>query len=121
MYTATLQCGMLLTYEARNFLPALQDVVPCRRHGYCAVQAIGASSGRSTWHRRRRRAVPRDKDEMLEWLQEHPVTTVHVLRRHRFTLKLVTDAQRDGTVQVDLASGEVVYLPARARTASRAS
>jgi len=121
MYTATLHCGLLLTYEAREFVPALQDVVPCRRHGYCAVQAIGESVGRVTWHRRRRRAVPRDKDELLEWLQEHPVTTVHTLRRHRFTLKLLTDAQRDGTVHVDLVSGEVVYLPARGRSASRAS
>src|SRR3712207_3895951 len=111
MYTATLRCGILLTYEAPDFVPGLQDVAPCRRHGYCAVQALGQSNGRSTWHRRRRRAVPRDKDEMLEWLQEHPVTTVHALRRHRFTLRLLTDAQRSEEHTSELQSRQ--YLVCR--------
>ena len=37
MFTATLRCGTVLTFEARDFLPAGGDPVPCPWHGYCGV------------------------------------------------------------------------------------
>jgi hypothetical protein len=30
MFTATLQCGRVLSYEARSFQPEPGDLVPCR-------------------------------------------------------------------------------------------
>jgi len=37
MFTATLRCGTVLSYEAPHFRPDSGDLVPCRHHGYCAV------------------------------------------------------------------------------------
>jgi len=104
-YAATLGCGSVLTYEASSFLPDVGEVVPCRRHGFCEVVVRDHSDGRS---RGRTGAVPpRSQRELLAFLGGWRVTTVHVLRRRRFTLRVVLEAQRAGLVDVDLVSGRV--------------
>ena len=108
MFTATLQCGTVLTYEARGFVPAAGDVVPCRRHGYCAVTLTGGTSGGRGWLPRSRR---RSQDELLQWLTEQRGATVHALRRERFTLRMVALAERAGLVDLDLVSGRVTLPP----------
>jgi hypothetical protein len=104
MYTATLRCGTVLSYEARNLVPATDEVVPCRRHGYCTVDGDAGTSGRG---RSRHRAAPRVQAELLGWLSRRPVTTVQALRRHRFTLRLIVGAHREGHLDVDLDTGRV--------------
>ena len=106
-HTATLCCGVVLEYEARTFLPRAGEVVPCRSHGYCSVASI--ENGALT-----RdlcvlpRSAPRTQSELLEWLSERPVTTVAALRRQRFTLRMLTLAQRAGLVDVDVEAGSVI-------------
>src|SRR5688572_13627940 len=98
MFTATLRCGTVLSYEAPTLRPDPGDVVPCRHHGYCAVQsASGPASGGALSPRGR----PRAQSELLEWLRGQSETTVHALRRHGFTLRMVAAAERDGLVDVD--------------------
>jgi hypothetical protein len=107
MFIATLRCGTVLTYEARNLLPASGERVPCRRHGYCAVHEVGTREAPTTAAAARPRARPRAQYELAEWLRERPVTTVHALMRERFTLRMVAAAEREGLVTVDLEAGRV--------------
>jgi hypothetical protein len=123
MFTVTLGCGEELSYEARSFLPKVGDLVPCRHHGYCTVGMAGShntqhvgSSGPST-----RRARPRAQRELTEWLRQRPVTTVHALRRHRFTLRMIAVAERDGLVDVDLRTGRVAIRPTGVQLSDAAS
>ena len=107
---ARLGCGVVLTYAASSFVPEVGAEVPCPRHGYCAVAA------RETIRRRRRSSLvpsPRSTGEMAEFLSERPVTTVHVLRSQRFTLRIVAAAQKEGLVDVDLLSGRVALRDRR--------
>jgi hypothetical protein len=105
VFTATLSCGTVLSYEARTFCPGPGDVVPCRHHGYCAVQlASGGGSGGAFSRRARSRA----QRELLDWLRGRSETTVHALRRRGFTLRMVVAAERDGLVDLDLRAGRVV-------------
>ena len=105
-YAATLSCGVVLAYEAHTLLPAVGEAVPCHRHGYCAVSMRG--SMRPQRSRTSRAARPRrSQEELLAFLSYCPVTTVHVLRRNRFTLRTVAAAQRDGLVEADLVEGRV--------------
>jgi len=104
MVTATLRCGTVLSYEAPTFRPAPGDLVPCRRHGYCAVQQTSGSPGGGTFSRRGR---PRAQSELREWLRGRTETTVHALRRRGFTLRMVAAAERDGLVVLDLPAGRV--------------
>jgi hypothetical protein len=106
MFTATLRCGTVLTYEAPDLVPLPDDLVPCRHHGYCVVGGTSSSAGGAAG-RLRRRAARREQGELLEWLGRSPVTTVHVLRRQRFSLRLIAQAERDGDLDVDLATGKV--------------
>jgi hypothetical protein len=104
MFTATLRCGTLLSYEAPTFRPDPGDLVPCRHHGYCVVQSMsGAASGGAFSTRARRRA----QSELLDWLRGRSETTVHALRRQGFTLRMVAAAERDGLVDLDLCAGRV--------------
>jgi hypothetical protein len=107
MNTATLRCGTRLSFESREWVPQVGDVMPCRRHGFCAVDSASAE-GRPWLGRPGGRARPRAQRELEEWLRLRPVTTVHALRRHRFTLRMVAAAERDGLVDVDLLTGKVV-------------
>jgi hypothetical protein len=107
MHTATLCCGTVLHYESRSFVPALGERVPCRRHGYCDVDRHGVGTHNRSRRPRPRRAQPRARDELLTWLGNRPVTTLHTLRRHRFTLRMVAAAERDGLIAVDLETGRV--------------
>ncbi|MBB3085571.1 hypothetical protein FHR93_003798 [Geodermatophilus sabuli] len=108
MFTATLRCGTVLSYEARTFRPEPGDLVPCRHHGYCIVQLTGgpASGGALST-----RARPRAQSELREWIRGRSETTVHALRRHGFTLRMVAAAERDGLVDVDLRMGRVAIRP----------
>lgn len=107
MFTATLRCGTVLTFEARDFLPASGDHVPCPRHGYCGVHEVGRGRGPTAPGPALPRARPRAQHELEEWLRDRPVTTVHALKRERFTLRMVAAAERDGLVTVDLEAGRV--------------
>jgi hypothetical protein len=107
MYTASLVCGTELSYEARDFLPATGETVPCTRHGYCIVQHVDRSGPAAPSRRRRPRAEPRAQEELLEWLRGRSTTTVHALRRQRFSLRMIVTAERDGHVAVDLETGRV--------------
>jgi hypothetical protein len=107
MNTATLRCGTLLTFEARTFVPAVGAVVPCRNHGFCAVES-NDQAGRAWLGRPRGRARPRTQRELQECLRHQPTTTVHALRRQRFTLRIIAAAERDGLVDLDLLTGKVV-------------
>jgi hypothetical protein len=104
VFTATLRCGTVLSYEARTFRPDPGERVPCRHHGYCAVQLTsGAASGGAVPTRAGRRA----QSELVEWLRGRSETTVHALRRQGFTLRMVAAAERDGVVDVDYRVGQV--------------
>jgi len=109
-YSATLNCGLVLTYEAFTLLPGVGEVVPCYRHGYCTVNELGVVNFPA--RRDPSRARPRrSQEELLAFLSHCPVTTVHVLRRNRFTLRTVAAAQREGLVEVDLVAGRVALRP----------
>jgi len=102
---ARLGCGLELSYAAPSFVPDVGANVPCPRHGYCAVAA------RATSRRQRPRLseapARRSTGELAEFLSRRPVTTVHVLRRERFTLRVVAAAEREGLVDLDPLSGRV--------------
>jgi len=108
MYTATLRCGTVLSYESRSFRPDPGDVVPCRRHGYCAVDVTGGSASGGPFPARAR---PRAQRDLLDWLRDRSETTVHVLRRQGFTLRMIVAAERDGLVDLDLGAGWVGVRP----------
>jgi len=104
MFRATLRCGTVLSYEARTFRPDPGDLVPCRRHGYCAVQKCsGSVPGGASPPRAARRA----HGELLDWLRGRSESTVHALLRRGFTLRMVAAAERDGVVDVDLPAGRI--------------
>lgn len=107
MITATLRCGTVLAYEARDLLPASGERVPCRRHGYCGVHEVGRNRTAGPAGPGLPRARPRTQHELEEWLRDRPATTVHALRRERFTLRMVAAAEREGLVAVDLEAGRV--------------
>src|SRR5215218_8372442 len=107
MNVATLHCGTLLTFESRTSVPAVGDVVPCRRHGFCTVESA-RPRGKAWVGRSSSRARPRAQRELEEWMRHRPTTTVHALRRERFTLRMVAAAERDGLVDVDFVTGKVI-------------
>lgn len=107
MFIATLRCGTVLTYEARDLLPASGERVPCRRHGYCGVHELGTGPRSTAAGPALPRARPRAQHELEEWLRNRPVTTIHALRRERFTLRMIAAAVRDGLVAVDFEAGRV--------------
>ncbi len=107
MYIATLSCGTVLSYETSSFVPADGELVPCRHHGYCAVVMPGRR-GTGGGSRLGSRAKRRSQQELLEWLRHHQVTTVHALRRQRFTLRMVVAVGIEGLLDLDLLTGRVV-------------
>lgn len=107
MFTATLRCGAVLSYEARSFVPDPGQRVPCRRHGYCDVKATDGGAGPCYRGHFAKRAAPRAQSELTEWLHDRPETTVHALRRKGFTLRMVAAAEKDGLVDLDLRAGRV--------------
>jgi len=109
VYTAVLNCQTVLAYEARSLLPVSGETVPCRRHGFCIVDRVGGGP-RGLRGAGLPRARPRTLHELLEWLDGRSATTVHALRRQRFTLRLLAVAQREGVITVDLESGAVTVL-----------
>lgn len=119
-HAARLSCGSVLTYDAPSFVPALGESVPCPRHGYCTVTA----------HERVERHLPgpsskpprKSVGELTKFLDRQPVTAVGLLRRNGFTLRIVTAAEKQGLVDVDLISGRVALriddsMPRRPTTA----
>src|SRR5687768_16014359 len=112
MFTATLRCGTVLSYEAPTFRPGPGDLVPCRHHGYCGVRMTNGSPTGGAFSPRSR---PRAQSELHEWLRGRSETTVHALRRRGFTLRMVALAERDGLVDVDLPSGQVAVRPRERR------
>ncbi len=113
MFTATLRCGTSLSYEAPSFRPDRGDLVPCRHHGYCVVETISRSRSGGPYGRR---ACPRAQSELLEWLRQRSEATVHALRRQRFTLRMITEAERQGLVDLDLVAGRVAIRSAATRS-----
>jgi hypothetical protein len=107
MFIATLRCGTVLTYEARGFLPSSGERVPCRRHGYCGVDDVGKGRLSRRTGAAPPRARPREQRELEAWLRDRPVTSIHALKRERFTLRMIAAAERDGLVAVDVETGRV--------------
>ena len=107
-YAARLGCGTVLTYDSESLTPEVGENVPCPRHYYCAVAA------RETIGRRRpatSQAPPRrSTSELADFLRPREVSTVGILRRNRFTLRVLVAAQKQGLVEVDLVSGRVALL-----------
>lgn len=108
MYSATLDCGAVLRYEARTFVPRPGERVPCLRHGYCAVVARGGQQSGAARRGNGTRPRARTQEELIAWLRTRSAATVHVLRKHRFSLRMITSAERDGLVVVDVETGRVV-------------
>jgi hypothetical protein len=106
-YAARLCCGTVLTYEAANFLPDVGEMVPCRHHGFCTVHSTDQGDGRGvgSTHRAPGR---RSQGELVAFLRTRSVTSIHTLRQHRFTLRVVAAAQKEGLVHLDLVAGRVV-------------
>lgn len=94
----------MLSFEASSFVPAIGEVVPCRWHGYCEVSSLGGGRGRVHLGRR---AQPRSRLELVEWLRVCRSTTVHALRRERFTLRMLADVEAEMGLDVDLITGHV--------------
>lgn len=109
-YEATLCCGYRLTYEAWTFVPDVGEIVPCRRHGFCAVTSRDHGNAVSTAARRVRR---RSQCELMTFLSHRPIATVHQLRRQRFSLRVVAAAEKAGLVDLDLLSGRVALRSGR--------
>jgi hypothetical protein len=107
VYTAILSCGTVLTYESRTYVPERGERVPCRRHGYCGVTHCGVMGPTRSRRPRSGRPKPKAQDELMVWLRARSVTTVHALRRQRFTLRMVAAAEREGLVTVDFEAGTV--------------
>jgi hypothetical protein len=105
-YVARSCCGAALTYEAPTFVPVVGEVVPCRRHGFCAVECRETCDGRGA-DADARSGQCRSQAELLAFLTGRPVTTVHVLHSRRFTLRVVAAAQKAGHVDIDLVTGQV--------------
>ena len=106
-YAAKLCCGTVLTYEAASFVPDVGETVPCRRHGFCTVNSRDEVDGRGAGNVRpvtRRRS----QEELVAFLSTRSVTSVHTLRQHRFTLRVVAAAHEQGLVHLDLVAGRVV-------------
>lgn len=126
--TARLRCGRVLVYEHAGFLPSADEVVPCRDHGYCAVDEVDG------WGRRGGRAASRrpGRDsyaDLMAFLDARSSSaSIESLRRHRFPAGLLARAQRDGVVRVDWLEGYVDTAaaaaagrpPGRSRSASGA-
>ena len=106
-YVARLYCGTVLTYEAASFLPDVGETVPCRRHGFCTVNSKDEVDRRARGDVHRAPAR-RSQGELVAFLRTRPVTSIHTLRQHRFTLRVVAAAQKAGLVHVDLVAGRVV-------------
>jgi hypothetical protein len=117
MYSATLSCGMVLAYEALSMVPDRGESVPCRRHGYCIVQYGGNVQPGQRCRRGVQRAAPRHRDELFAWLRVRSVTTIHTMRRQRFTLRMIAEAEREGLVTVDVETGMVTVHHSQATRA----
>lgn len=122
MFSASLACGTELTFEQRSFAPDAGDLVPCRSHGFCVVEAI-APVGAKTTPRRQRRRARRTTEELLDVLSREGVIPLQNLMRRRFTLRLIAAVERGGHVsvnwanddpEVQLLDSEVHSYPARA-------
>jgi hypothetical protein len=98
-YAVTLRCGLARHYESRSFAPPVGESVPCPRHGYCDVVATLGDRERPARFTSRR--PPRTNAEMVEFLKQNPSVTLSVLRRARFTLRLIRRAEKDGLLRVD--------------------
>jgi transcriptional regulator with XRE-family HTH domain len=105
-YRARLSCGVVLTYGSPTFVPDVKEMVPCRRHGTCPVVYRGRLDARKLGGSGRR-VQSRTQRELLDFLSRQPVTSVHTLRRNRFTLRTVAAAQKDGLVEVDFVTGRI--------------
>jgi hypothetical protein len=106
MYAAKLRCGTVLEYEAPSFVPNDGELVPCRHHGYCAIEVVGRTRGRSRTGLPRAR--PRSQQDLVDWLCHRSETSIHALKRQRFTLRMIAAAEREGRVEVDYRTGRVV-------------
>src|SRR4051794_22482355 len=88
-----------------------------RASGSRVVAMVTALSYAGVGRKRRRsgppdviRARPRTQHELLAWLEGCPVSTLSALRRQRFTLRLISSAERDGLVAVDERTGHVALV-----------
>ena len=121
MYCVALRCGTVLTYEFRSLVPAGGETVPCRNHGYCSVDGAVGRTGHTGSDRPAPRRSRRSQSELVAFLRDYPVTTVHVLRRCQFPLRMVAAAHKEGLLEVDLPAGTVQLRRERASGAGEST
>lgn len=123
-YSATLACGAELQFEFPEAVPAVGDVMPCRRHRFCVV----TDANRTTRGRRphtprpyaprpnRRTALsPERAEKLLAYLDEHPgATRLEIIAGTGLTYAAITRAETEGAVRVEVGHRRTrrYYLPA---------
>ncbi len=108
---ATLSCGATLYFETVSLAPDPSDVVPCMRHGYCAVRSVEPLTGSRPARSNRRRSPRRSHDELVAHLGTADAFTLSELRRARFSLRMITDAARDRLVRIENDAETVIVRP----------
>jgi len=122
---ATLRCGVSLYFETVNLAPVVAELVPCLRHGYCEVRRVVAlTDARPVGETRpgetrpgERRSPRRSSSELVAHLSLADEFTLAELRRARFSLRLITQAAREGLVHLEEHADTVIVRslgPARA-------
>lgn len=113
-HSAVLICGHILYYQTASILPRVGEDVPCVRHGYCSVVATPLSRENASAVQPARNP-PRTCDQLMAFLHDKSSATLSELRRARFTLRLVEDARREGSVVVDADTERVSVADASSR------
>jgi hypothetical protein len=112
MAEAALACGERLRVADSWILPRVGERVPCVRHGYCLVDALFRWNPADVAVPQSRRRKSRTRDELMQHLVVHSGRDrLTSLRRERFTLRLIADAEIDGLLIVEKSDdGEMVRL-----------
>jgi hypothetical protein len=108
---ARLHCGTSLYFETVNLAPDPAEVVPCLRHGYCKVLSVEPLTNPPQPRRRQKRAPRRSPAELVAHLGTAQAFTLAELRRARFSLRMITDAARDGFLRIEEDAETVIVRP----------
>jgi hypothetical protein len=99
-----------------NLAPVVAELVPCLRHGYCEVRRVDAlTDSRPEGETRSggRRSPRRSSSELVAHLSLADEFTLAELRKARFSLRLITQAAREGLVHLEEHDDEVIVRPLR--------
>lgn len=104
-----LRCGSAVYFPNANLAPRAGEVMPCLRHGYCGVEEVEPTSPATL--PTRRRAPRRTAAELLAHVRVMGTCTLANLRSERFTLRLVNDAVREGSITIDVDRDDLLVHP----------